>query len=601
MKNIKVLKLNNEFSLYDPRSTDLFNLIEEALTFSTAQDLLVLNFQNQCSDFRLNWYRKIKSGCYRDELGEHFKSFSRFCQKLRKSTTKTAIFLRGECLDSYAELALSCDFIFCTDVYSEIGFSMSAGSAFPVAGSWLDVDDKIHSSHQTLWSKLGPIKIETATKYLTTCHFCPYDVDRQADEVLEYASNIAKQLAGQKIKVQKKNLRKRTFPEAKLGTIFDSYQNKVKALGIESFTMFNRKYSEYSDLMTRAFFTNSYWRYIRSGWTQNKFSKNTQVLGNQETIYICLDLAIPSRSLLRKLMKNFKFIVFYGGSVETFQSSLQLVSSRVATFAENDFFQDYWKNNVSWFVGELPQERSYLSAHPSRSRKTIFRLLGDELAVYPITPDYEWVEVSGELQGFPFLEQLFKGAIVQNQSLHCPLTIIVQSVFLEELVRLAKNSAHRFGFYLSCMENSKWGTVSSAKFWDKFLNQRYLYFEYPANFSFHQNAIDRELWELQGLKAIEQYISSHHKIGHFKNTPIEVDNYLSIFVGLLSLRCEQNLFGGDRDLASVFVAKSLGFPAGKGYPNDYLFENMSNSLAYINLSNESDYVRNAISSSSFCI
>ena len=87
----------------------------------------------------------------------------------------------------------------------------------------------------------------------------------------------------------------------------------------------------------------------------------------------------------------------------------------------------------------------------------------------------------------------------------------------------------------------------------------------------------------------------------FKNTVIEVDNYIAIFVGLLSLRCEQELFLGDRDLASIFVSNALSFPIEKGYPNDYMFENMSNSLAYINLSNESDYVKKAIMASSFCV
>lgn len=298
-------------------------------------------------------------------------------------------------------------------------------------------------------------------------------------------------------------------------------------------------------------------------------------------VVIDLDYLAPPTEIVCRMLKNETQITFVGAESDALGVAVNLVFNRLERALGADPAQKAWERLVSWYQG-APAEPllrwtidDRVSIAAAGRTVSLLRLAGNASGAEPgylEWPGGEPEELAGALPDeILAVMRLLADGVMTTPNRGVPRSVHVRSLFLEELVRIARYVEGDLGAVVDALSAKGWGFAGSDDAWDRFLNTRrdaYRPNLASALAGFGAPELDRANWEIGTFKHARVLAKKAPAEAGVRWNPTGVSQHMAMFLGLVvDLVAKDGVRRADAD---GFCALALGFPATFGSPSVFL-------------------------------
>lgn len=298
-------------------------------------------------------------------------------------------------------------------------------------------------------------------------------------------------------------------------------------------------------------------------------------------VTIDLNFLAPPTDILCRLLKAETQIAFVAADTEALAVALNLVFNRLERVLGAEPAARAWERLVSWYAGPgvLPllrwtiDDRMIIAAGDCET--SFIRLAGNSSSA-----EIGFLEWAGAPQEAAWpadmltVAPLVSDGLMPTPQREVPRSVYVRSLFLEELLRIARYMDGDLGTVTDALQAKGWGFAGSDDAWDRFLNTRRDSYRLDAALvGFGSPHLDRANWELGSIKhartlAKKAAAAVPTDSGNGRWNPTGVSQHMAMFLGLVVDLLAKD--GSPRADVDGFCALALGFPAALGSPGVFL-------------------------------
>jgi enoyl-CoA hydratase/carnithine racemase len=302
-------------------------------------------------------------------------------------------------------------------------------------------------------------------------------------------------------------------------------------------------------------------------------------------VAVDLDELAPPVEALKRLLENGVVVVFVASDPKALAAGLNLIYGRLERALGAQRAQTLWERQVSWSVGGADARTAAVmrwlvddrvEIEHRASRLAFVRLEGDAgqaaAGLLEWRPQGEALAAEGAAMAVG-VAALISDGFVRTEAIlpgPLPLAVIVRSLLLEELVRIAPRTGDLAGVVEGLALNG-WRFAGSEESWDRFLRTRVEAYGWDAELPHVMGrAADRQLWEMGGWKMVRAHARRSGGDAEPRWNATALSQHVATFVGLVATALGVGHAPSARVDAEILCAKAVGMPAAFGTPTGFL-------------------------------
>ncbi len=305
-------------------------------------------------------------------------------------------------------------------------------------------------------------------------------------------------------------------------------------------------------------------------------------------LVVDLDCLAPPTEVLARIMRASTQIVFICGDAEALAVALNLVYSRLERHLGAETAFAFWERHVSWACAPAAAVGAPLLRFTVDDRVQIvdggesqwfLRLAGNAGGAAAGILEWSIADRKAELPPLVLaVARLVSDGIMQSPASKVPRSVHIRSLFLEEMIRVARHMDGDLAAAADALHAKGWTFAGSDEAWDRFLHtRRDTYRLLPALGGVGASELDRVNWEIGSFKHARAVAKKGGSAGKTRWNPTAVSQHMALFLGLVvdvvAASASAAAGGGaGTDLGEIdaFCALALGFPTELGSPRHFL-------------------------------
>ena len=569
----------------------------EKLFYQSGHDQVIgvwLFSESSLSDFSSRWIKEVGETGLLAEVAPAIFEIRLINWMIKNSSVPWYFACSDDCLDSYWDLALSCDKILNFGQNNKFGYPAVEANVFPPAGNF---EPYVGGKHKLSdWVSRPTVKAERATQDQLFYINLPMDNWVQNLDNWEHLfkkKKIKKKLSSSVMAEMKVSLDKGLARTQGIKQFFsDVESNQFSLINFSEKLKKLKSVNEIdrSRMMSWAsakyYLSDQYYQWIIQQYHYCNFMPKDRFenLSEVKKVYINLDQMFPPVKSILEILRHDIEIILFSSAADRMSQGLGLLYSQLEKLLATERLVEYWRKYVSWVVTSNRINSAYVVSW-SVDQKVICRY--DELSAQYQRSDGNgaWSElgwgehlsqsdapVSDKLKNcHEIIDIMFDGSVQTSGVGEGKWSVIdfIRSFVFEELVNVALLHTGGLDNVVQLLSDSGWGKAGDTDFWLNFLSYRSSQPDINGS-EIMPLVLDHEILGLGLYKHARNWIQNNSQKTNDALVGAQVSYHFAQCVGLVAVTMASKNIVRSLSEADLLLAHSVGFPKELGVPSEFL-------------------------------